>query len=165
MLVTFLAATILQTTPQDAKLVDLKDGYVRVETATYQLEVPKDWKVTAETRWGQRKFYPEGKGELGAMTAPPSQQSWDQLYETALYFILRDEEGKPTPYEKTKTKQGYEAASFSVLNKEGFATQRFMMIKHETKGLLALSIKIPSQKDEEKWTGYFKRMVDTAIFK
>ncbi|MFM9872861.1 MAG: hypothetical protein ACKVQS_05275 [Fimbriimonadaceae bacterium] len=164
-----IAAMILsipfgQTTP-DAKLIDLADGYVRVEAKTYSMEVPKGWVVEAETRWGQRKIAPSGGGELGAMTAPPSQQSWDELYDTALYFIMRDEKGTATPYEKVKTKRGYEAASFSVLDKEGFAKRRYMMIKEPTKGLLALSVKIPDQKSEKEWAGHFKRMVDTALFK
>jgi hypothetical protein len=152
--------------PADAKLIDLVDGYVRVETATYTLEVPKEWKVTPETRWGQRKISPAGGGELGAMTAPPSQQSWDQLYDTALYFILRDGDGgKPTKYEIVKTKRGYEAASFSIIDKEGFAKERYMMVKHPEKGLLALSVAIPNKDGEKQWAAHFKRMVDSAEFK
>ncbi|MDI9637364.1 hypothetical protein QPK87_10590 [Kamptonema cortianum] len=151
--------------PADAKIVDLGDGYVRVEAKTYSIEVPQGWSVSPETRWGQRKISPEGKGELGAMTAPPSQQSWDQLYQTALYFILRDGDGKPTKYEIVKTKRGYQAAAFNILDESGFAKQRYMMIKHETKGLLALSVAIPDKKSEEVWAGHFKRMVDTAQFK
>jgi hypothetical protein len=149
----------------DAKLVDLKDGYVRVEGKTYSIEIPKGWTVEPETRWGQRKISPSGGGELGAMTAPPSQQSWDELYDTALFFIMRDEKGDATPYEKVKTKQGYEAASFSVLDKERFAKRRFIMIKEPNKGLLALSVKIPDKKLEDVWAAHFKRMVDTAQFK
>ena len=54
----------------DAKIVDLRDGFVRVETAAYSIEVPKEWKVSEETRWGQRK----AKGKLsinGVSLTPP----------------------------------------------------------------------------------------------
>lgn len=161
-----LVASAAQSAPADARLADLGDGYVRVETPVYSIDVPKGWLVSEETRWGQRKMRPEGgAGELGAMTAPPGRQSWEQLYRTSLYFIMREDGGTATPYTLTKTKQGYEAASFSVLDAEGFAARRFMLIRHETKGLLALSVRIPERAKEEDWARHFARMVDSAVFR
>lgn len=150
---------------KDYSVVDLEDGFVRLETKTYSIEVPKGWEIGKETPWGDRKVTPSNGGQLGAMTAPPSQQSWEELYQTALYFINREEKGKATPFEKVKTKRGYEAASFSVLDDEGFAKRRFVMVKHPEKGLLALSVKITDKKQEKELASYFKRMVDTAEFK
>jgi len=150
----------------DAKVVDLRDGYARVETSSYVIDVPKGWKVSEETPWGQRKAKPgSGAGELGVMTAPPSQQGWGPTLDTALYFINREESGKATPYKLVKTPAGYDAATFEVLDKEGFAARRFVMVKHPEKGLLALSVRVPNRKEDEKWTAHFERMVKSARFK
>lgn len=152
-------------TPSDIKTTDLADGYVRVKTPGYTIEVPKGWNVSPQTPWGQRKVEPEkGSGELGVMTAPPTKQSWDQLYQTALYFIQREEKGKPTPYRITRTKTKLEAASFEVLNAEGFPSRRFVMIREESKGLLALSVKVLSKEADKQWSKHFQRLVDTARF-
>jgi hypothetical protein len=151
--------------PADFETVDLKDGYVRIEAKTYSLEIPKGWAVGRETPWGSRKIGSGSGGEMGAMTAPPSEQTWDQLYRTALYYIGRETKDKPTPYTIVKTKRGYEAASFSMVDRDGFATERYMMVKHPSKGLLALSVKIKEKKNEKELAGHFKRMVDSADFK
>lgn len=149
----------------DAKVTDLRDGYVRVETPVYVIEVPKGWNVTQETPWGQRKVYlKKDAGELGVMTAPPSEQSWERLYEASLYFILREERGEPTPYKVTKTKNGLEAMEFSVKDKEGFAHRRYLLLKDPDKGLLALSVTIPSKEKEKEWFKHFERMTKTAKF-
>ncbi|MCU0316608.1 MAG: hypothetical protein MUC92_08450 [Fimbriimonadaceae bacterium] len=154
-----------QKSPSDAKVVDLKDGYVLVVSASYSIEVPKGWVVSEETRWGQRKAAPEeGRGELGVMTAPPGRQTWDQLYRTSLYFILREDDGKATPYKVTKLENGLEAATFEVLNKEGFANRRYVLVRHPEKGLLALSVRIPGKDQEKEWQKHFERMVKSAKF-
>ena len=159
------AVTFAQSENNSQSVTDLKDGYVRFKSDTYQIDVPKDWKVSSETWYGQRKVSPKsGGGELGVMTAPPSRQSWDQVYQTALFYINREESGQPTPYVLTKTKNGYEAATFRVKDSNGFAKRHYVMIKHEEKGLLALSVTIPNEDSEKAWTKHFKRMVDSAIF-
>lgn len=151
--------------PSDAKITDLQDGYSRVQTSTYAIEVPNGWKVSAETPWGQRKAQPEqGGGELGVMTAPPGRQSWDQLYETSLSFILREDNGKATPYRLSKTKSGLEAASFEVLDKDGFAARRYVLIRDEAQGLLALSVNVPNRRADKQWSQHFKRLIETARF-
>lgn len=99
------------------------------------------------------------------MTAPPSSQAWDQLYQTALYFIRREEKGKPTPYRLTKTARRLEAASFEVLDGEGFAARRYVMIKDKSRGLLALSVKVPSRDADKQWSKHFDRMITSAKFK
>lgn len=153
--------------PSDASVTDLKDGYVRVDTSSYVIDVPRDWKVTEETPWGARKASPSGsRGDLGVMTAPPSRQSWAQLYRTSLYFILReDPNGKPTEPEITKRKDGLEVCTFRILNSEGFAFRRFVMLRHSEQGLLALSVRIPNKSEESKWQKHFDRMVASAKFK
>lgn len=150
---------------QDFKIQNVNDEFVNLKTKTYEIELPKGWQVTPETFYGQRTATPtNGKGELGIMTAPPSQQTWDEIYDTSLYFIMREQGGKATPYKKTKTKRGYEAATFDVTDKDGFSSRRYVLIKHESYGLLALSVKIPSKDVEKEWTKYFQRMVDSAKF-
>ena len=161
-----LTLTMSQEAPRDARTVDLGDGYARVESATYSVEVPKGWTVTEETRWGQRKMKPgQGGGELGVMTAGPTQASWDELYQTSLYFIMREGEGDPTPYEVTKRKDGLEAATFAVLDGSGFAERRYVLIKHPERGLLALSVRVPNKDADAEWTRHFERMVASAKFK
>lgn len=167
----FLLSTILSALfsatalAQDYKTTDLGDGYVQMKTETYEIHIPKGWKVSPETFFGQRKASPEqGKGELGMMTAPPSRQNWDQLYKTALYYIMREADGQASPYKLTKTKNGYEAATFEVIASNGFNSRRYVMIKHQTYGLLALSVTIPDKESDKQWTKHFSRMVDTARF-
>ncbi|MCA0360457.1 MAG: hypothetical protein LCH41_05330 [Armatimonadetes bacterium] len=155
-----------QGAPRDAEFTDLGDGFIRVTAPTYMVDLPKGWKVSEETRWGARKMSPkEGEGEMGAMTAPPGRQSWDQLYRTSLYFIMREGEGEATPYTLTKTAKGYEAATFSVVNNDGFADRRYVLIRSEKHGLLALNVRIPSKEEEKKWESNFRRMVDSAVFR
>ncbi|HRF60663.1 MAG TPA: hypothetical protein PLH94_12230 [Fimbriimonadaceae bacterium] len=159
----FASLVISAFAQRDARTTDLKDGFVRVETSSYTIEVPKGWEVGAETSFGQRKVSPEkGAAEIGVMTAPPTRNSWDELYRTSLYFILREEDGNPTPYKLTKTAQGYEAASFSVLDDKGFAKRRYMLLKSKDNRLLALSIKIPGKQDEKTLAPAFDRLVRTA---
>lgn len=150
----------------DSTITDLKDGYSRVVTASYTVDVPNGWQVSKETPWGARKIHPtQGKGELGVMTAPPGQQSWDQLYQTSLYFIQREEKGKATSYRITKTPHGLDAASFEVLDAEGFPSRRYILIKDASKGLLALSVKVPSREADKQWTKHFERLISSAKFK
>ncbi len=153
--------------PRDATISPLKDGWVKVVTASYSIEVPKGWLVTEETRWGQRKVAPkETDGELGVMTAPPSQQSWESLYKTSLFFIMRESpKDTASPYKLVKRGDGLEAATFSVTNPQGFAYKRYFLLKHPEKGLLALSVRIPDKKEESSWEQKFDRLVKTAQFK
>lgn len=158
-----LALALFTQLPKDAQMTDLGDGYSRLKTAAYSVDVPNGWEVTAETPWGQRKVQPTGQGgELGMMTAPPSQQSWDQLYRISLSFILREEDGKPTPVRLTKSKAGLEIASFEVLDANAFPSRRYVLIRDAAKGLLALSVKVPNPEADAQWTKHFKRLVASA---
>ncbi len=140
--------------------------FVPVQTDQYSFEVPKGWTVGKETPWGARDVTPEnGNGKLGAMTAGPTSASWEELYRTSLYFIKREEPGDPTPFRLGKTKKGYECMSFEVLNKEKFASRRYTLLKDSKGNALALSVKIPSVKEEKKYAEFFKRMVDSAKLK
>jgi len=158
-----LLATLLILS--ETKIVDLKDGFVRVDTPSYTVEVPKGWEVTPETRFGQREF--NGKtGNMSAMTAPGGgRQGWDRLYNTSLYFIGREMDAKPTPYKLGKTKQGYETASWSMLDKDGFAKARYVILKASNDNILALSVKIPDRKQERDLQSAFTRLVETAKLK
>ena len=144
----------------------LLNTFVLFESDTYSFEIPKGWIAGSETPWGARDIVPgEGKGKLGAMTAGPTQASWDELYRTSLYFIKREGPGKETPFRLGKTKQGYECMSFEVANKDGFAERRYTLIKNSKGYALALSVKIPSREKEQEYSSAFQRMVDTAKFK
>lgn len=159
-----LAATAFAQS--DARVTDLGDGYVRVTAETYSIEVPKGWAVGRETRWGQRDAKPaDGSGKLGVMTAGPSRASWDDLYRTSLYFIMREDEGTATKYTLSKTAEGLEAMSFSVLDKDGFAQRRYVLVKNTDGRVLALSVEIPSKAGEKKWASHFDRLVKTARFR
>ncbi|MBI5706120.1 MAG: hypothetical protein HZC36_03925 [Armatimonadetes bacterium] len=165
-IITLIAAVALSQLPKDAKTLNLGDGYSRVETASYLIEVPAGWEVSEETPWGQRKAHPKGaEGELGVMTAPPGGQSWDQLYQTSLYFILRESKGKPTPYRLGKTASGLETASFEVLDDQGFAARRFVLMRGKDGRLLALSVKVPTRNADKEWSKHFDRLAATAKFK
>jgi hypothetical protein len=158
-----ILATLVMGGPNDAKMIDLKDGFVRVETKAYIFEVPKGWAVSSETPWGARDMTPEkGSGAMGAMTAPPSTQSWDQLYRTSLYFITREKPGKATPYVLGKAPQGYETMSFQVAGTDGFADRRYTILKSKENRILALSVKIPSKDQEKKFMDMFDRMIKSA---
>jgi hypothetical protein len=159
-----MIALLLGQVPLDAKLVPLKDGYVRVETSAYSLEVPKGWVVSKETSFGQREF--DGpKGSMTAMTANAGPKpDWDRLYQTSLYFIMREKRGKATPYTLGKTDQGFNTCSFTILDDSGFADRRYVLL-HSPKGaLLALSVKIPDKKLESELQATFDRMVKSAKF-
>jgi hypothetical protein len=152
-------ALVLQT---DAKIVDLKDGFVRVETSSYSLEVPKGWEVSRETSFGQREF--DGPtGRMSAMTANAGvKPDWDRLYNTSLYFIMREKKGKATPYKLGKSEQGYNTCSFTIIDEKGFADRRYVLLHHPTGSLLALSVKIPDQKREKELVSAFDRMIKSA---
>jgi len=144
---------------------ELKDGYVRVETPSYTIEVPKAWSVSAETPWGARKLSPDqGKAEMGTMTAGPTRAGWEELLRTSMYFILREEKGKPTPNTISRTSQGYEACSFSVLDEEGFAKRRYVLLKNSDGRVLALNVRIPDRQSEAALAKHFERLVRTARF-
>ncbi|MBX3097335.1 MAG: hypothetical protein KF812_10775 [Fimbriimonadaceae bacterium] len=153
-----------QSSTQDYQSVDLGDGYVRVVTSTYSIEVPQNWKISPETSFGQRKIAEPSGGNLGVMTAPPTDQSWESLYRTALYFVTRERPGQPTPYTIEKHKTGLESCVFSVKNESGFADRRFVMIKSPAQGLLALSVEIPNETETRDWERHFRRMVESAKF-
>jgi hypothetical protein len=148
-------------TISDTKQTNLPDGFVRVETAAYTIELPPGWSVSRETSFGQREMS-KGEAQMTAMTAPGGgRQSWDRLYQTAVYFSTRGG-GKATPYKLTKTKQGYEAMSYSVLDGSGWARTRYMILKSKNGNALALSVKIPGKQREGELTAIFDRLVHTA---
>jgi hypothetical protein len=152
----------------DFTSTDLKDGFLRIETNAYVIEVPKGWSVQRETPWGAREIT-GGPGEFSAMTGRGAgKQGWDQLYRTSLFFVMRAEGNsgaKATPYKIVKTKQGYDAMSFSVVDKDGFAKSRYMILKAADDDILALSVKVPNAKAEKDLVKTFDRMVVTAKLK
>lgn len=134
-----------------------------VETPKYSIEVPVGWTVGKQTPWGARDITPDqGAGQFGAMTAGPTKDGWEKLYQTSLFFIKREEPGVETPYVVGRTKRGYECISFEVKNSEGFAARRYTLLKDAKGFVLALSIKIPSIKEERRFVALFQHMVDSA---
>jgi len=156
-----LALTNPATKPID------KTEYILVDKPGYSFEVPKGWKIGEETPWGARDMSPkEGNGKLGAMTTNASGSTWDNLYRTSLYFIKReDSKAKETEYRLGKTKQGYESMSFEMVMPDGFKNRRYVIFQNAKGSALALSVKIPSKKEEAAYILYFQRMVDTAKIK
>ena len=85
MLLTTLLGTALIVTPIDSS------DFVLFESDKYSFEVPRGWSVGKETPWGARDITTKSdSGKFGAMTAGPTQASWDELYQTSLYFIKRE---------------------------------------------------------------------------
>jgi len=146
---------------ETTKIVDLKDGFVRVLTTKYEVELPIGWQVGTETTFGQREFGSKKDGQMTAMTGSARESSWDQLYQTSLYFIKRSMKGSPTPFKISKSKQGYDAMSFSMMLDE-VPVARYVILKNDKKDILALSVKIPSKSAKENLEGIFDRLVKTA---
>jgi hypothetical protein len=151
--------------------------YTKFEAKNYVLEVPEGWEVGAETPFGQREILPGKKANaakgssMSLMTGPGlGQQSWDQLYQTSLYFITRyaPAGGKmtATPFKVSKTKQGFEACTWTMADQKGIAVQRHVILKDPSGGILALSVKIPASAgslSQDRLNAIFQRTVDTAI--
>ncbi|MFZ4507133.1 MAG: hypothetical protein ACOYON_05475 [Fimbriimonas sp.] len=158
------AMAFSQVKTKDMETEELKDGWVRVKTTSYTLEIPKGWDVTAETSFGQREMT-SGPAKMSAMTAPGNggPTNWDSLYQTAVYFSTRGG-GKATPYKMSKSKQGYDAMSYSVV-KDGFAASRYVILRSPKGDILALSVTIPEVKREADLMKVFDRMVRTANIK
>lgn len=162
-----LAVALAQRATSEAgvSVRDLGDGFVRLDTPAYTLEVPKGWAVSRETSFGQRTME-SGKSQMTAMTAGgPVEPNWDRLYQTSLYFIRRENPGKPTPYKISKSAQGYEACSFSILDEDGFASARYVILRNKEGRILALSVKIPEKRKERELQRAFDRMIRTAVVK
>ena len=146
--------------------------YRTVTTKNYTIQVPEGWELSAETPFGQREVLPkEGKsqGALTSMTGPGlGKQSWEQLYRTSLYFILREQpKGGMTATLPTmgKTKQGFEAASWSMLDPKKTVVARYVVLKSKADNILALSVKIPEGADRTQLEAIFDRLVSTAVVK
>lgn len=164
MIPTALALTLASQQATDVQKTALPDGFVRVTTDVYSVEVPKAWVVGNQTPWGARTISPEKskETELGVMTAGITHQSWDQLYQTSLFFILRQEPGKATPYRLGKTKSGYESCSFEVADTSNFIKRKYVLLKDAQGAAIALSVVIGNRQEEKEISTYFDRMVSSA---
>lgn len=151
--------------------------YRKVETEHYTVEVPEGWEVGQETPFGQREIRPAKETEaaqgasMSSMTGPGlGRQSWQQLYNTSLYFIMRyrpnGEKMKATPYKIGKSKQNFESCSWTMTDTEGKPLQRHVILKHSNGNILALSVKIPSaaaKESKERLEAIFQHVIDTAV--
>jgi hypothetical protein len=146
----------------DLKTTDLKDGFVRVETPKYVIEVPKGWEVGEETSFGQREI---NGGGMTTMTGGRTKATWDELYKTSLYFIRRGTKDEPTPFRLGKNKKGYETMSFEMVNKDKQPSSKYVILKNAKAEILALSIKIKSPKSEKEMDKIFLRLISTADIK
>ena len=157
------------------KMQDLQ--YRKTETKTYTVETPDGWEVGQETPFGQREIRPakETAADRGAsmssMTGPGlGRQSWQQLYETSLFFITRyapnSEKMKATPYQLGKSRQKFETCSWTMTDVDGKPLQRHVILKHSDGNILALSVKIPSaatKDSKDQLEAIFQHLVDTAM--
>ncbi len=169
------AAAQQGTCTMDPKTAPAK--HRKVETKNYTIEVPAGWEVGEETPFGQREIVPakgpEGAvvGSMSSMTGPGlGKQSWDQLYNTSLYFITRYAPGKgkmtATPYKLGKSKQGFETCSWTMLDEQKRPIQQHVILKHTNGNILALSVKLPPSAAKQPRTALeaeFRRLVDTAV--
>lgn len=152
-------------TGPDYQMIDLKDGFVRISTSKYSVEIPKGWEVSEETSFGQREY--QGKaGEMTTMTGSAANRTFDQLYQTSLFFITRSMPGgKPTPYRLSKSEKGLDVMSFEILNDEKRAVAKYVIFKNSKSQILALSVKFKDKKSEADVQKSFDRMVKTAEMK
>jgi len=151
---------------ENVKVTKASHKFDRVDTEKYSFEIPSKWLVGKETPWKARDIAQDGgAGHLGAMTAGPTKQGWDELFKTSLFFIKREEEGTETPFRTGKTKLGYDCMRFEVKNKAGFTDRRYTLIRNASGNVLALSIKIPTPDQEKSFVAIFEHMVDTAKVK
>lgn len=153
----------------------IKPVYETVKTDSYAIQIPKGWSVSDETPWGSRQIRPPAaEGELGAgslstMTGRGAgRQSWDRLYQTSLYFIMRGAGGsqmRPAPYSELTTQQGYEACAWDMLDGQGAVLQRHAILRHSNGNILAVSVKFPKNASEtvrKVLDRHFWHMVHTA---
>ena len=144
--------------------------YRTVTTKNYAIQIPEGWEMGEETPFGQREMSPKaGKGQLTSMTGPGlGKQSWEQLYRTSLYFILREQPAgsmSATRPVMGRSKQGFEAASWSMLDRKKTVVARYVVLKSKADNILALSVKIPEGADRTQLEAIFERLVSTAIVK
>lgn len=151
--------------------------YRKIETKNYQIETPEGWEVGQETSFGQREIRPakETKADhdasMSSMTGPGlGRQSWQQLYETSLYFITRyppnGQKMQATPFKLGKSRQGFETCAWTMTDTEGLPLQRHVILKHSNGNILALSAKIPpsaTKESKERLEAIFQHMVATAV--
>ena len=164
MIAPLVSLVLTQAGTPDVNITPLSGGFVRVTSKEYSVEVPQSWTVGNQTPWGARSITASKNSntELGVMTAGVTKKSWDDLYQTSLFFILRQEKGKATPYRLGKTKTGYEACSFEVANEAGFVNRKYVLLKSPHGSAIALSVIIGEKSKAKEIGGYFDRMVQTA---
>jgi hypothetical protein len=151
--------------------------YRKIETKNYVIETPEGWEVGQETSFGQREIRPakETKADrdasMSSMTGPGlGRQSWQQLYETSLYFITRyaanGQKMQATPFTLGQSRLGFETCTWTMTDPDGLPLQRHVILKHSNGNILALSVKIPSaaaMESKERLEAIFQHMVDTAV--
>ncbi len=174
---TIIASNTCVTMAQDAKKSEEKSDtvYEKVVTKAYSFEAPKGWEVSAETSFGQREILPKDKelaksgSAFSSMTGPGlGKQSWDQLYNTSLWFITRsygDRKVTATPAVMIKTKLGFEAATWNMLDEEKNIIAKYVVLKATSNNILALSVKAEKKEGLTKLEKSFQHMVDTATLK
>lgn len=149
----------------------------KLDTKNYVIELPEGWEAGQETPFGQREIRPakdveaDHSGSMSSMTGPGlGKQSWEQLYQTSLFFITRyaanGEKMSATPYKLGKSRQGFETCSWTMNNAEGHPLQRLVILKHTNGNILALSVKIPvgaAKETQAKLDTIFDHIVSTAV--
>lgn len=171
-----LSSQYIASADYSTKAVVKDEGsYEKVITKAYSFEAPKGWEVTAETSFGQREILPKDKelaksgSAFSSMTGPGlGRQSWDQLYKTSLFFITRsygDRKVTPTAVKMIKTKLGYEAATWNMLDEEKNIIAKYVVLKSTTFNILALSVKAGKTENLVKLEQQFQHMIDTASLK
>jgi len=173
-----------KTTPHDqegrkkgAVTKKVTTTYRKIDTKYYMIETPSGWDVGEETSFGQREIRPmknttvDRNASMSSMTGPGlGKQSWQQLYETSLYFITRyaphTQQMRATPFIIQKSRQGFETCAWTMTTSEGILLQRHIILKHPNGNILALSVKIPqdaAKKSKDQLEEIFQHMVDTAV--
>jgi hypothetical protein len=110
---------------------------------------------------------------MSTMVGPGlGRQTWDELYKTSNYYILRyaptGSKMKPLPYKLGKTRQGIDSCSWTMVDPAGVPVQRHVILKRPDGDILALSVKLPASAGKQvrsRLEMMFSHLVDTAVLR
>ncbi|MBV6458633.1 MAG: hypothetical protein HONBIEJF_01766 [Fimbriimonadaceae bacterium] len=157
-----LALTLFQTTKEDV-IVDLKDGYSRLETGEFAVEFPTGWDVMPRNEAGERKIMPKDRtGEITIRVLPSSTDSWEQIYDKHLFDITEKVGGKSSGMRLRKEASGMESMAYELIDGGGFGKRKFMIVKDRDGRMLSMGMTVPTREDLKLWSEHFTRFTKTA---
>jgi len=156
------ALTLFQTTKEDV-IVDLKDGYSRLETGEFAVEFPTGWDVMPRNEQGERKIMPKDRtGEITIRTMSATTDSWEQIYEKHLYDMTSKVGGKSSGMRQRREASGMESVAYELIDGGGFGKRKFMIVRDRDGKMLVMGMTVPTREDLKTWSEHFTRFTKTA---